>query len=46
MTQDLTLATTRTLLDHVDWSALPRQDLSLDMRNLPGLPRDRLRVSL
>ncbi len=46
VTQDLMLATTRTLLDHVDWSVLPRQDLSLDMRNLPGLPRDRLRVSL
>ncbi|WP_299818379.1 cytochrome P450 [uncultured Jannaschia sp.] len=45
VTEDLMLAATRTLLDRVDWSALPPQDLSLDMRDLPGLPRDRLRLS-
>lgn len=42
VTRDLMEAATRSLLRIVDWSNLPEQDLRLDMRNLPGLPRDRM----
>ena len=42
VTRDLMEAATRSLLRTVDWSDLPEQDLRLDMRNLPGLPRDRM----
>ena len=44
VTRDLMETATRALLDLVDWQRLPDQDLSLDMRNLPALPRDRLRL--
>ncbi len=35
---------TRDVLLRLNWAALPEQDLSLDMRALPALPRDRLRL--
>ncbi len=44
VTRDVMEAGTRALLDLVDWNDLLRQDLSLNMRNLPGLPRDRMVV--
>ena len=37
-------AGTRILLDRVDWDRLPKQDLELDMRGLPALPRSRMLV--
>ena len=44
VTRDLMEAGTRILLDRVDWDRPPRQDLALDLRALPALPRDRMRV--
>ena len=44
VTRDLMAAGTRTLLDRIDWDRMPEQDLSLGMRDLPALPRDRMRV--
>jgi len=35
---------TAELLLHLNWAALPDQDLSLDMQSLPAMPRDRLRL--
>lgn len=46
VTRDLMETATRALLDLVDWQRLPDQDLALDMRNLPALPRDRIRLEL
>ncbi|KKK69189.1 hypothetical protein LCGC14_2936520, partial [marine sediment metagenome] len=46
VTQDVMVAGTRSLLDLVRWDALPSQDLSLNMRNLPALPRSRMRLVL
>ena len=45
VTLDLMVMGTRALLDLVRWENLPSQDLSLDMRALPGLPRSRIRVA-
>lgn len=46
VTQDVMAAGTRALLDLADWSVLPAQDLSIDMRKLPALPRDRILLDL
>ena len=46
VTKDVMEAATRVLVGLADWASLPPQDLALDMRNLPGLPRDRMIVRL
>jgi fatty-acid peroxygenase len=45
VTEELMIAALPVLLDGIDWDNLPRQDLELDMRRLPALPKDRFRLA-
>mgnify|MGYP006274915683 FL=1 len=44
ITEELMAGALPLLIDGIDWAALPPQDLALDMRRLPALPADGIRL--